>query len=263
MDYNCISFAGAGRVGSAISRELFRAGYSIDTVVSTSEKGKAVAKNCDAKWSSDLSFNDSTSIIIVAVPDRSLESALKKIKCNPETLVVHTAGSYGMEVFPENLKRKGVLYPLQTFSLNREVNFSGLPFLIEASDKVSLEHLKSTAESIGGNVHYANAESRRMLHLAAVFACNFTNHMITESRDISEKAGFSLEILKPLINETISKALADGPDKSQTGPAYRNDSNTIGKHMELLSFSPELQEVYNRITNSIIHYYKNTNSGQF
>jgi predicted short-subunit dehydrogenase-like oxidoreductase (DUF2520 family) len=178
-------------------------------------------------------------------------------------LVVHTAGSYGMEVFPENLKRKGVLYPLQTFSLNREVNFEGLPFFIEASDKVSLEHLKSIAESIGGKVHYANAESRRMLHLAAIFACNFTNHMITESRDIAEKAGFSLEILKPLINETISKALEVGPDKSQTGPAFRNDRNTIGTHMELLSFSPELQEVYNIITNSIIHYYKNTNSGQF
>lgn len=263
MNYSRISFAGAGRVGSAIIRGLFRSGYIIDTVVSTSVKGKAVAKSCNAEWSSELSFNDSTNIIIVAVPDRSLESALKKIKCNPDTLVVHTAGSYGMEVFPENLKRKGVLYPLQTFSLNREVNFAGLPFFIEASDKVSLEHLKSIVESIGGKVHYANAESRRMLHLAAVFACNFTNHMITVSWDIAKNAGFSLEILKPLINETISKALADGPDKSQTGPAFRNDRNTIEKHMELLSFSPELQEVYNRITNSIIHYYKNTNSGQF
>ena len=94
-----------------------------------------------------------------------------------------------------------------------------------------------------------------MLHLAAVFICNFTNHMLTAGMEVAEKAGVPFEILYPLLQETVSKALSIGPDKSQTGPAVRNDQNTIEKHLELLSFSPDLQNIYREITISIINYY--------
>jgi predicted short-subunit dehydrogenase-like oxidoreductase (DUF2520 family) len=95
-----------------------------------------------------------------------------------------------------------------------------------------------------------------MLHLAAVFVSNFTNHMLTEGKEIAVKAGFSFEILEPLIKETIQKAIDSGPENSQTGPAVRNDKNTIEKHLELLSFSPDLQKIYVDMTKSIIEYYK-------
>ena len=145
---------------------------------------------------------------------------------------------------------------MQTFSHGRDVSFSDLPFFLEASDEHSSEILKNLVDSIGGKAHFADTEHRRILHLAAVFVCNFTNHMLTEGKDISDRAGFSFEVLKPLINETISKALAIGPENSQTGPAIRNDRNTIEKHLDLLSFSPELQKLYKEITQSIIEYYK-------
>jgi predicted short-subunit dehydrogenase-like oxidoreductase (DUF2520 family) len=145
---------------------------------------------------------------------------------------------------------------LQTFSKGRKINFIDLPFLLECSDDVSATILKTLAESIGGEVHLLDAEQRRILHLSAVFACNFTNHMLTLSKNVASRAGFTFDILTSLIKETFSKAIDSGPENSQTGPAVRNDQNTIKKHMELLSFSPEMQKIYNDITLSIIEYYK-------
>ena len=252
-----ISFAGAGRVGGAICREFFHAGFTIDLITSETERnGRLLADSCNALWSSDLLFPGSTQIIIVAVPDHKLKSVLDDIRCGTDTLILHTAGSFGIDVFPEKIKRKGIFYPLQTFSVGRKVSFEDLPILLESSDDQSSVIMKKLAESIGAKVYFVDTEYRRMLHLAAVFVCNFINHMLTEGKDVAARAGFSLEVLIPLINETISKALTIGPENSQTGPAVRNDQNTIEKHLELLSFSPELHRIYYEMTESIIKYYK-------
>jgi len=251
-----ISFAGAGRVASALCMEMYYSGFNIEVVVSESEKnGRSLTGSCKALWSPDLKYPDSTDIIIVAVPDHRLKSVLDKLKCRPETLVVHTAGSIGIDVFPGHIKHKGIFYPLQTFSKERKVVFKDLPFFLESSDNKSSAILENLAESIGGKVHFTDTEHRRMLHLAAVFVCNFTNHMLTEGQALVLKAGFSIEVLRPLIEETFSKAMEIGPDLSQTGPAVRNDKNTIKKHLELLSFSSELQRIYKEMTRSIIKYY--------
>jgi predicted short-subunit dehydrogenase-like oxidoreductase (DUF2520 family) len=225
-------------------------------VSETEASGKSLASSCNAVWSDDLRFPDSTNIIIVAVPDHRLINVLERLRCNKETLVVHTAGSFGLDIFPQHIQRKGIFYPLQTFSKNRKVNFSELPFLLETSDKGSDEILRTICETIHGKVYFVNTQQRRMIHLAAVFVCNFTNHMLTSGKEVALKAGFAFEILAPLINETIAKALDSGPENSQTGPAVRHDNNTIEKHLELLSFSPELQVIYRNMTQSIIEYYK-------
>jgi predicted short-subunit dehydrogenase-like oxidoreductase (DUF2520 family) len=257
MYQNNISFAGAGRVAEALCKELFHAGYKIDIVVSESEvSGKVLADSCKASWSPDLLFPVTSKVIIVAVPDRKLKKVLESIRCSNEAVVAHTAGSIGLDVFPEHFGHKGILYPLQTFSKGRKINFIDLPFLLECSDDISAAILKTLAESIGGEVHLLDAEQRRILHLSAVFACNFTNHMLTLSKNVALRAGFTFDILTELIKETFSKAIDSGPENSQTGPAVRNDQNTIKKHLELLSFSPEMQKIYNDMTLSIIEYYK-------
>jgi predicted short-subunit dehydrogenase-like oxidoreductase (DUF2520 family) len=254
--YN-ISFAGAGKVAGSLCRELYHAGFGIDKIVSESESGgRFLADVCGADWSDNLIFPDSTSVIIVAVPDHRLKKVLGGIKCCPSALVVHTAGSMGLDMFPEHFRHKGVFYPLQTFSKNRQVNFTGLPFLLESSDEEDSHILKTLVESVSGKAYFVDTEHRRMLHLAAVFICNFTNHMLTVGKDVVLKAGFPFEIMAPLINETISKALESGPENSQTGPAVRHDQNTIEKHMELLSYSPELQKIYREMTGAITEYYK-------
>jgi predicted short-subunit dehydrogenase-like oxidoreductase (DUF2520 family) len=257
MYHNRISFAGAGRVSEALCRELFRADFKIDIVVSENEAtGKPLADSCKAEWSHDLSFPDSTKVIIVAVPDQRLKSVLESVICNQDTLVAHTAGSFGLEIFPEKILKRGIIYPLQTFSRGRNISFNDLPFLLEASDTESCGILKTLAESIGGKVHFVDTEQRRMIHLAAVFACNFTNHTLTLGKNIALKADLPFELLFPLIKETISKAIDLGPENSQTGPAVRNDRNTIEKHLELLSYSTELQKIYSEMTESIIEYYR-------
>jgi predicted short-subunit dehydrogenase-like oxidoreductase (DUF2520 family) len=255
-----ISFAGAGRVGGAICMELYQAGYTIDLIVTESEKSsKLLADKCKASWSGELVFPDSTDVIIVAVPDHKIISVLNTLKCSPETLISHTAGSFGLEVFPEEERNYGVFYPLQTFTKGRNLNFREIPLLIEAKDRKSSETLEELAKSICDKVYFTDSEHRKVLHVAAVFVSNFTNHLLTLGKEVSLKGGFEFEILKPLIVETISKALAMGPENSQTGPAIRNDLNTMEKQFDLLSFSPELQELYKLMTQSIISYYKEKN----
>ena len=257
MHQKRISFAGAGRVGGAICMELFKAGYQIDLIVSESENSSILlAGLCNSSWSAELSFPDSTDVIIVAVPDHKLISVLNTLKCRPDTLVAHTAGSFGLGVFPEKIEHQGIFYPLQTFTKGRNVNFRQIPLLIEASDAKSSGTLEELAKSICGKVYFTDAEHRKMLHIAAVFVSNFTNHLLTLGKDVSVKAGYQFEILEPLIVETISKAMAIGPENSQTGPAIRNDRNTMEKQFDLLSFSPELQAIYLDLTRSIIEYYK-------
>ena len=256
IQYN-ISFAGAGRVTDSLCREMYVAGCNINLIVSESKKnGPSLARSCNALWSSELSFPDSTDIIIVSVPDHKLKYVLDNINCRSETLVVHTAGSIGLDVFPDSILSKGVLYPLQTFSRKRKVIFKDLPFFIETIDNDASIVLENLVKYIGGKTYILDSEHRRLLHLAAVFVCNFTNHMFTVGKNVAKKAGVPFEVLIPLINETISKAIAIGPENSQTGPAVRHDENTIKKHLELLSFSPELQQVYKEITGSITNYYK-------
>ncbi len=252
-----LSFAGAGRVAGALCREMYSRGINIQHIVAESQtSAKLLAHECEASWSESLVFDHKSDIIIVAVPDHKLNMVLENIKCPENTPIAHTAGSFGLEVFPSRLKNRGVFYPLQTFSKNRKISFSDLPIFIETNNPQMETMLKTLAESIGGKAYVVDKESRRLLHLSAVFVCNFVNHMLTAGKEIVSKTGLSYEVLEPLIMETVSKARELGPDQSQTGPAVRNDKNTIAKQMDLLSFSPQLQNIYKEVTESIIKHYK-------
>jgi predicted short-subunit dehydrogenase-like oxidoreductase (DUF2520 family) len=253
-----ISFIGAGKVAGALSRKMYSSGCNIRKIVSRNGRnGRALAGECDASWSSEYDFSDSEELIIASVPDDKLSEILYRIKCPDNTVVAHTAGSLGLDVFPPHLKHTGVFYPLQTFSENREISFNDLPFFLESSDPYSAGILNDIAELTGGKTYFIDTDHRRLLHVAAVFVSNFTNFMLTAGKQISEKAGFSFEVLEPLINETVMKALEAGPEDSQTGPAYRSDKRTIKRHIDLLSFSPELQGIYKEVTKSILKFYKN------
>jgi predicted short-subunit dehydrogenase-like oxidoreductase (DUF2520 family) len=252
-----ISITGAGRVGSAICKELYKNGFAIDLIVSESEtSSRKLAESCNASWSVTPDFPGTSDLIIIAVPDHKIKNLLDTLNCSSSSIVAHTAGSVGLEVFPERIIRKGVFYPLQTFTVGRDVDFGNVPVLLESSDNASLITLETIAKSITSKVCYADAEHRKILHIAAVFVNNFTNHLLTRGKEVAFRGGYDFEILEPLIMETISKAIALGPENSQTGPAVRNDINTMEKQFDLLSFSPELQGVYKVLTGSIISYYK-------
>ncbi len=256
MKYLNISFAGAGRVADTLCRKMYRSGHRILQIASTDEaKANELVHLCDAEWSSELVFDKTADVLFVAVPDNKLEKVLGDIRCNEKTIVAHTAGSYGLGVFPERIRKRAVFYPLQTFTKGRELDFKDLPVMIEASGEDVKKKLEVLATGIGATTYFIDLEARKMLHLAAVFACNFNNYMLTAGKEITDRAGLSFDLLKPLVQETINKAFENGPENSQTGPAVRNDSNTIEKHKDLLSFSPELQKLYSVISQSLIAYY--------
>ena len=185
-------------------------------------------------------------ISIIAVSDDAIQEVSNAMN-DRKGLIVHTSGSVSMEGLKTN--RKGVLYPLQSFTKNTSVDFSSVPFCLEVSSSNDYILLEKLVNSIGAKAYNVNSEQRKKLHLAAVFVNNFTNHMYKIGKDICDQHDVPFEILHPLIHETANKITAISPEDAQTGPAKRNDNQTIQSHLEQLNLHQ--QELYSLITKSI------------
>lgn len=166
-----------------------------------------------------------------------------------DAIAVHCSGSLGLDVLP--FARKAGFYPLQSFSANHEVSWRWIPLIITAPDEDIWELLDTIAGQISSSVYRMTEDQKSNLHVAAVFANNFSNHMLTLAESICNEHQLPFDILKPLILETFSKAILSGPRDSQTGPAVRGDEKTILKHLGLLDNHPELRNVYRVVTESI------------
>ena len=190
------------------------------------------------------------SIYIISVSDGAIEGISEKLSI--KGLVVHTAGSVPMDVFASKIKNYGVLYPLQTFSRLRQVSFSDIPIFLEANTSENLQLLRTVAEAISNKVYQASSAERMQIHLAAVFGCNFVNHIYHLSSQIVQQAGFDFNVLAPLILETAHKALDSGkPNEMQTGPAVRNDCEVMNKHLNMLDSNPEMKKIYEILSENI------------
>lgn len=189
---------------------------------------------------------------IIAVPDDAVSQISEKLPFE-NRFVVHTSGSVTLnELNPKN--RQGVFYPLQTFSKNRKVYFNDIPLCLEASNQKDLELLKTMARTISSAVFEIDSEKRKHLHLAAVFVCNFVNHLYHIGNEITENNQIPFSILIPLIKETASKIERDSPLAMQTGPAKRNDTSTMKKHLDLLD-NPIQKELYKLLSQAISESY--------
>ncbi|MEA1885753.1 MAG: DUF2520 domain-containing protein [Bacteroidota bacterium] len=251
-----IVIIGAGRVGSALSIAFNKRGHRILKIISRSvDKAAGLADILECEYGDEPVIPGESEVVIVAVKDDALSDVLKNISVGRDAVIAHTAGSVGLDVFGEKAFNHGVFYPLQTFTHGRKYDFNTIPLFLEANNKHSHMVLKSLALTLSENVFYLDSDKRRYLHLAAVFSSNFVNHMYSAGREISGQAGMEFNVLLPLLRETLDKAGELGPENSQTGPAVRNEKKTIEKHLDLLSFSPDLQKIYQVITDSIIHKY--------
>lgn len=188
-------------------------------------------------------------LTIIAVTDDAITEVSKQFPFDSQ-FVVHTSGSLAMEALDDK-NRKGVFYPLQTFSKSKEVDFKIIPICLEAQNDSDYQLLKSVAEAISDSVYNISSEQRKALHVAAVFVSNFTNHMYQIGAEICTENGLSFDILKPLIQETANKILYLPPIEAQTGPAKRKDSLTINAHLNFLSDDGQ-KEIYKLLTKSII-----------
>jgi predicted short-subunit dehydrogenase-like oxidoreductase (DUF2520 family) len=247
-----IVMLGAGNVAIHLSGALLNAGYPVIQVYSrTGAHARALAAALNTHWTDQVSeITDQGDLYILAVSDSALPQLADQIKINSQ-LLVHTSGSMEMDLFRGKAKNYGVFYPLQTFSKNRPVDFQDIPVAIEANNKESETALLHLGQRISGRVVKLNSAERLQLHLAAVFACNFTNHFFHLASLILDKKNIPFDLLLPLIQETADKIRTIHPGEGQTGPAVRNDQIVVKKHLDLLSFSPEIRELYDSISRSI------------
>lgn len=196
----------------------------------------------------DLSLLKDADVYIIAVSDDAIDNLSEQLPFKNK-LVVHTSGSVGIYDIDKTQKR-GVFYPLQTFSKDSKMDFKNVPICIETIDKKDYHILKELAVSIGSPTKKVNSEQRRVLHLAAVFVNNFTNQLYRIGHEITESKGAEFDLLKPLILETAKKIQELSPYMAQTGPAKRNDKKTIKKHLKILE-NGQHKAIYELLTNSI------------
>ena len=212
---------------------------------------QTLADQCQALAVEQISdLQKDVDLIILAVNDDALASLAEQLK-NVPCPVVHTAGSVPMSILQADVHPFGVLYPLQTISIHKELNIHQLPFFVEASDPNLLQSLEQLVKQLGANFHLANSEQRLYMHIAAVFACNFSNYMYNIAHQLTEQHRIPFESLVPLILETAEKLKSMKPQEAQTGPAKRNDQQTMLKHQQALANNPQFLELYSLISEGI------------
>ena len=255
-----INIIGAGRVATHLATCLHQLGFRIPAVFSRTESSaKRLAEQVGAAACTDLTSLPTADIYILSVTDTALPSLLPALQSiAAESLVLHTAGSMPLALLEAHFPMCGVLYPMQTFSHGRALNYREIPLFIEANNEQALTQLAALAHSISDHVHLLSSEERKLLHLSAVFACNFANHCYSMAEEILHKINFNYTILLPLIQETTAKLTDLSPREAQTGPAVRNDQNVIQRHLTLLADDPALQSIYAELSKNI-HQYASVN----
>lgn len=253
--YN-IAIIGSGNVAWHLAPELENAGHRVVEVFSRDPKnGKALIKrlyNAEQNFTTDFSDSEAE-IFILCVSDDAIKHVVQEMSIPENAIVVHTSGTISIKKLGyAATDHIGVFYPLQTFTKNKRISFEDVPILVEAETKHATRVLKNLGLSISKKVLQVSSKDRMAIHVAAVFACNFTNHMFGIAEGILGGRGFKFELLRPLIAETINKSLDIGPKKAQTGPAARGDLKTLDKHMAFLE-GVEGKELYKIITENILN----------
>lgn len=212
---------------------------------------RTLASILKTSFTTDIDNVSEAGVYILAVKDSALESLIPVLtKHHPDALFLHTAGSMPIDVFKGYAKNYGVLYPMQTFSKNKEVNFKEIPVFVEANNEDSLQVVKRLAATVSDHLYELSTEQRKYLHLAAVFACNFTNHCYDLAAKVLEPHGIPFSVMLPLIDETARKVHELSPHDAQTGPAVRYDENVINRQMALID-DENTRQIYKLLSQSI------------
>ena len=243
---------GSGNVATHLAKALLKADVEIAQIWSNTYKNAVeLADLVGAKAIKQLSdINQTADFCLIAVKDDSILSVVAQLKGFKGT-IAHTSGAVNLNIFERLVENYGVFYPLQTFSKSKEVIFSNIPICVEGNHLIALTNLMLLANKLSQNVKEIDSEKRKILHLSAVFACNFTNHLYALAQEILASQQLDFELLRPLISETANKVQLALPLQVQTGPAIRNDQETLKKHEELLSKQPDLLNIYKTLSDSI------------
>ncbi|TXH20756.1 MAG: DUF2520 domain-containing protein [Chitinophagaceae bacterium] len=249
-----IVIIGSGNVAAVFGRRLVKAGHTIQQIVS---RNAATATELAYEWNTESAnyfsvIHKDADVYIIAVPDKAIAEVAKDIQLPNDKIIVHTAASVEMNTIAGITQNYGVFYPLQsiTSNISEEVQ---IPIFIEASNDKTKTILESLAISMGAlTPQYAGFDKRIKLHLSAVLVNNFTNYLYTLAQDFMEKEGLDFKEMLPIIKNTTDRLSFDSPKNMQTGPAKRQDLETIARHRDILKTHPQLLQVYNFMTDNIM-----------
>ncbi len=253
ISLNSAVILGSGNVASHLGRAFSASGIRVLQVYSRRLKHAqrlAGELHCDAIDTMDDLLPDA-SFYVIAVTDDAIEELAAAFP-HPRKLLLHTSGSTNMHVLQAGSSSYGVFYPLQTFSREVALDFSSVPICLEASDEAMKAPLNELAGRLSNTVAWISSDKRRNLHLAAVFACNFVNHMYACADELLEEKDMGFELLRPLIIETARKVMFARPGEMQTGPAKRGNKKVLEEHVRMLQDKPGLQKMYNFISENIM-----------
>jgi predicted short-subunit dehydrogenase-like oxidoreductase (DUF2520 family) len=254
-----ITLIGSGNVATHLAAAFKNAGHRLVQVYSPNMQNAAIlAYHVGATAIDKLEdISDETDIIIIAIKDDAIHEIIPHL--SPfKKLIAHSSGAVDLQSLLNFTGDAGVFYPLQTFSKTKELNFWDVPMCIEGATEEITRQLEELARTISNNVYRVNSAQRKILHLSAVFACNFTNHLYAVAEALLKEYDMSFEMLRPLILETADKIKAHPPAAVQTGPAIRKDERTMQAHLQMLEGKDELQQIYLLLSQDII---KNGNTG--
>jgi len=251
---------GSGNIAQYFCEKCHIVGHKVLQVVARNpQRGNFLAELCNSSYAQDFNnINRSANIYIISVSDNAISRVVEFLKPT-NGLIVHTAGTVSKDILKAFSNNYGVLYPLQSIVPSNHVK-SDFPFLIDANSSESLIQLKKFTNTFSNNIVEASDEYRKKIHLAAVIANNFTNHLFTLTKQYCIEQQVSFDLLLPLLEETVQRLKFAEPSNWQTGPAIRNDIATIDKHVEILKDNKSLQNFYTLMTESIQTFYKTKNN---
>ena len=251
-----IVIIGAGSLATNLAIAMHNSGINILQIVNrTLPNAIVLAEKVNASFTDNFAEIDrSADLYIIAVSDTSIYDVLQKINLKGK-FIVHTAGTIDMDIIKSFSNDFGVFYPLQTFSKTELVTFEKIPICIEANSIENENLLIQLGENLSKNIQKINSEQRKVLHISAVFASNFSSYMYFIAYEILEKNRISFDILKPLILRTAEKVQTLQPESAMTGPARRNDTAVMQVHLDLLSNHTEFKEIYKLISNNIVKHF--------
>ena len=249
-----VTLIGAGNLATQLGKSLKKAGVIISQVYSrTEDSARTLGELLEAEWLTDIkALHDEADIYIFSVKDSVLCELISEVcKGRGDKLFLHTAGSMPMSCFAGKALRYGVFYPMQTFSKTKDVDFERIPVFIEGNSIETEDVIRSLANKLTQRVIRLSSADRKYLHLAGVWACNFTNYCYAVASDILGEHGIPFDVMLPLINETTDKIQKISPMEAQTGPAVRGDRNVMSKQLELMNGKEDLQELYQMLSKGI------------
>jgi len=246
-----VVLVGAGKLANHLGPHLKKIGHDVVQVYNkTLSKAQNLAEKLSADAIDDLrNVDENADIYIIAVSDDAIAQIAKELNF-VNGVVAHTSGTTGMEVL-SGLDNYGVFYPLQTFSENAELDMHQVPVIYEANNEHALSKLRHLAMDISNKTAFLNSDERKQLHVSAVFANNFTNHLWAVAQNILERNNIDQSLIVPLINETVNKIQSNPAKNMQTGPALRGDDTTTNEHLLALKDHPIQKGIYELLTHSI------------